>query len=163
MLYDSFSGLVMGVCLRYAKNPDEAEDIFQEAFIKIFENLNQVSTPEALPGWIRRLTINTALDELKVKKFHWLVPNEINDLDDNQYSDLLDHLTNEQIIKIINELPEGYRAVFNLNIIDGYSHREIGKKLGITESTSRSQLTYAKRLLQQRLKKLGITRYESVI
>lgn len=149
--------------MRYAKNPDEAEDIFQEVFIKVFQNLRQVSNAEALPGWIKRIAINTALDELKIRKYNWLTPMEGEETEDSRYSAMLDHLSNEAIIKVINDLPEGYRAVFNLHVIDGYSHREIGDKLGISESTSRSQLTYARRLLQQKLRKLGITRYESVV
>ncbi|MBV6645933.1 MAG: sigma-70 family RNA polymerase sigma factor [Cyclobacteriaceae bacterium] len=163
ILYDRFSAMVMAICSRYSGSAEQAEDVFQEAFLKIFQNLDKVKEAEALPGWIKRIAINTAIDYLKLDKASWISESTQPDGDDQYYAQMVDKISTEEIIAIINELPEGYRLVFNLHTVDGYSHKEISERLDIAESTSRSQLTYAKRLLQEKLKKIGITRYESVI
>ena len=161
-LYSRYSGLVMGICMRYARDQSQAEDIFQEAFIKVYQNLPELQEPNALPGWVKKIAVNTALNYIRPRVDRIDPINDQTDADDQEYHRLIDHLTNEQLISIINEMPEGYRFVFNMSVIDGYNHREISDHLGIAESTSRSQLTAAKKLLRQRLKKLGINRYESV-
>ncbi|MEM8893143.1 MAG: sigma-70 family RNA polymerase sigma factor [Bacteroidota bacterium] len=161
-LYTRFSGLVMGVCMRYARDKSQAEDIFQEAFIKIYQSLKELQDPNALPGWVKRIAVNTALNYIRPRVDQTDSINDQMDADDQEYHRLIDHLTNEQLVSIINEMPEGYRFVFNMSVIDGYNHREISDQLDIAESTSRSQLTAAKKLLRERLKKLGINRYESV-
>jgi RNA polymerase sigma factor (sigma-70 family) len=163
LLYDRFSGLVYGICLRYARDQTGAEDLFQESFIKVYQNLRQVENADALPGWIRSLTVRTCIDKVRKDQLSWNTSEDTADMDNQQYEQLLDKISEEEIIKLINELPDGYRLVFNLNVVDGFSHKEIAEQLNIAESTSRSQLTYAKRLLQLKLKKMGITRYESVI
>ncbi|MFY0685671.1 MAG: sigma-70 family RNA polymerase sigma factor [Cyclobacteriaceae bacterium] len=162
-LYHRFCDMVMGVCLRYARSQEQAEDIFQEVFLKVFQKIDKVKEPDALPGWIKRIAINTAIDHLKINTQENLETEDSDEQGDQQYEELLDKLSNDEIVKIINQLPDGYRMVFNLYAVDGYSHKEIAEQLGITESTSRSQLTYARRLLKEKLKNLGITRYESVI
>ena len=136
---------------------------FQETFLKVFQNLKKVKEAEALPGWIKKIAVNTCLDHLRLDKISWIAPVEGVEKEDPSYSEFLDRFSAEIIVQLINELPEGYRAVLNLYIVDGYSHKEISEKLKIGESTSRSQLTYAKRLLKEKLKKLGIEKYESVI
>lgn len=161
-LYHRFSAMVMGVCMRYAKDRSQAEDIFQEAFIKIYERLGELNQPEALPGWIKTIAVYTALNYIRPRWDEAEAFTPQVDPEDQEYHKLIDRLTNEQLIAIINELPDGYRIVFNMSVIDGYSHREIAEQLSIAESTSRSQLTAAKKLLRERLKKLGINRYESV-
>lgn len=153
----------MGVCHRYMKDPDEAADVFQEAFIKIFKNLHQVRDPLTLGGWIKRLTVNVALDHLKKTRYDHSMDSVGHELSDDFYGDLLDRLSNDAIVEVINRLPSGYRVIFNMNVIDGYSHKEIGEELGITESTSRSQLTHAKRLLRKYLNEIGIKSYEQVV
>ncbi len=162
-LYDLFCNMVMGICLRYVGDRIAAEDVFQEVFIKVFQKLEDVKSPEALPGWIRRIAVNSALDAIKVQNHSLFPNNEKLDNDDHYYNEIIDKITTDELLDIVNELPEGYRVVFNLFAIDGYSHKEISEKLRIAESTSRSQLTFAKKLLQKKLKKLGITRYESVV
>ncbi len=161
-LYGRFSGMVMGVCMRYAQDRSQAEDIFQEAFIKVYERLGELKEPDALPGWIRKVAVYTALNYIRPRVVDAETIAGHMDTDDQEYHRLLDKLSNDQLVIMINELPEGYRFVFNMSVIDGYSHREIANQLGIAESTSRSQLTAAKKLLRDRLKKLGIDRYESV-
>jgi len=163
LLYDRFAPMVLGICRRYASSDMQADDMFQEAFMKVFEKLKQVKNASALPGWIKQIVINTCLDCLKLEKRAWITPVEDIELNDQFYSELLDRLSTEQLMKIVNELPEGYRTVLNLSIVDGYSHKEIATKLNIVESTSRSQLTYAKKLLKEKLSKLKIGKYESVI
>ncbi|MFY0599514.1 MAG: sigma-70 family RNA polymerase sigma factor [Cyclobacteriaceae bacterium] len=161
--YDEFSGLVMGVCHRYARNEDEAADIFQESFVKVFQNLGQIKDISAIHGWVKRITINTALDHMKSIKYFDEITDESHELSDQYYTGLLDKMSNDVILQVIEKLPEGYRIIFNMSIIDGFSHKEIGKQLNISESTSRSQLTHARKLLKKNLNELGITRYEQVI
>lgn len=161
--YDEFSPLVMGICMRYMKSHEAASDVFQEAFIKIFNNLGQVKNMQAVAGWIKRITVNTALDHLRVIRYDHDVFLEANELSDQFYSDLIDKLSTEVILQAVNNLAEGYRVIFNMSVIDGFSHKEIANELGISESTSRSQLTHARHVLKRYLNELGITRYEQVI
>ena len=161
--YDEFSPLVMGICLRYVRDKEEASDVFQEAFIKMYQNIHQVRDLNALSGWVRRVTVNTALDHMKSFRYPETVEQEGHELSDQFYSDLLDRLSVEMILELIDRLPEGYRVIFNLHVIDGYSHREISEQLKISESTSRSQLAHARKQLKRQLNDLGITKYERVI
>ena len=163
LLYERFSGMVYGICLRYASDQSAAEDLFQDCFVKIYQQLSQVDKAEALPGWIRRLTINQCIDKVRSYKSSIVTSQEVPDAEDDQYTELLDKISEEEIVSLINELPEGYRLVFNMSVVDGFSHKEIAEQLQIAESTSRSQLTYARRWLQEKLRKLGIRKYESVI
>lgn len=153
----------MGVCMRYMKDYDLAADVFQEAFIKIFKHIGQIEDENAIHGWIKRVTVNTALDHLKSMRYDESVDIAGQELSDGFYSDLLDKLSNEDILKAIEKLPEGYRIIFNLNVIDGFSHKEIADQQGISEGTSRSQLAHAKKALRKFLYELGITKYERVI
>ena len=162
LLYDRFSSMVYGVCLRYAKESTLAEDYFQEIFIKVFQQLSKVEEAEALPGWIRQIAVNYCIDKVRAGHSSNLVMDQITESADDSYNELIDRISEEEIVQLINELPSGYRLVFNMSV-DGFSHKEIALQLGIGESTSRSQLTYAKRLLQEKLKKIGIKKYESVI
>lgn len=145
------------------KDQDKASDVFQDAFIKIFKRIDQVKNEDALPGWVRRITINTALDHIKMIRYDDRIEDAGHELSDHFYSDLLDKLSVEVILEAVNRLSEGYRIVFNMNVIDGCSHKEIAQYLGISEGTSRSQLSHAKRLLKGYLNELGIKRYEQVI
>lgn len=162
-LYDEYSSLVMGICYRYVKDKDEAADIFQEAFMKIFQNIHQVKKARALGGWIRKVAVNASLDHLKAMRYPDTVGDESHELSDHFYSNLLDKMSMDVILDVVNKLPDGCRIIFNLHILDGFSHKEIAEKLEISESTSRSQLTHARKLLKRNLNELGITRYEQVI
>ena len=143
-----YAGKMMAVCLRYTRHHMEAEDIMQDAFIKVFDNISKFQFKGSFEGWIRRIVVNTALKNYSKKSFqkeHIGIEQypEI-PLDPNIYSDLYE----EELLKLVEKLPDGYRLVFNLYVIEGYSHKEIAELLNIQESTSRSQLVKARKLLQ---------------
>jgi len=159
-LYDRYKARLMGICRRYTSNRDEAHDILQESFIKIFSKISQLSAPEKLEGWMLRIAVTTAVDYYhKNKRF-------VFDTLDNVHNESEDHerifssITDKYLIEMINTLPDGCRVIFNLFIVEGYSHAEIAQMLEVTESTSRSQLVYAKTLLKEKLNAVGVLRYE---
>lgn len=152
--YEKFAGKMMGVCLRYAQDYEEAQDVMQDAFIKIFNNLPDYKKKGSLEGWVRRIVVNTALDSYRKNKKH--IGNVDVDtvdymLDDNAY--IIESLNADDLLVIINKLPAGYKVVFNLFAIEGYSHKEIAERLNITESTSKSQYSRAKKTLREILLK----------
>ena len=156
-LYNRFSPKMLGVCYRFAKNREDAEDMLQEGFIKIFTQLHQYRNEGALEGWIRRIIVHTCINILKKnKKFSESV--------DIIYANNI-HVKEEmipsimqakQVVESIRLLPLGYRTVLNLYAIEGYSHKEIARLLDIEESTSRSQYTRAKAILEELLIKRKI-------
>lgn len=151
MLFEQFASKMMSVCLRYANDAMEAEDIMQDGFIKVFQYIHQFKFEGSFEGWIRRIIVNTAIRHLEKKKLHFreIEENGANtpQLDPYAYA----HLGQEDLMKLINQLPEGYRVVFNLNVIEGYSHDEIAEMLHIQPGTSRSQLVKARKMLQQQI------------
>lgn len=151
-LYRHFSAKMMAVCYRYAKDREEAEDMLQEGFIKIFQKINEYKHEGSLEGWIRRIVVNTAIDHLRKQK-HWQNQVELEEVkgQDAGY-EISDGLEMEYLMKIIQQLPSGYRAIFNLYAIEGFSHKEIAQQLRITESTSRSQYTRARSVLIDRIR-----------
>jgi RNA polymerase sigma-70 factor (ECF subfamily) len=157
--YEKFAGKMMGVCLRYARNSDEAEDVLQDAFIKIFNKIPEYVKKGSLEGWIRRIVVNTALDSYRKNKKHQKdVEASSVDYLLEQKSYIVEELNAQDLLVIINNLPEGYRMVFNLFAIEGYSHKEIAEQLGITESTSKSQYSRAKKVLRDILEKKYLVR-----
>lgn len=150
-LYERFAGKMMTVCFRYARHRQEAEDILQDGFIKIFKNISKFQYKGSLEGWVRRIMINTALSNYNKSSFK----KELIGIEDYQTGieqpKAVQKLSADEIIKVINTLPDGYRIVFNLYIIEGYSHNEIAEMLDITPSTSRSQLVKARRMLQKKI------------
>ncbi len=154
ILFDRYAGKMMSVCLRYANDSMEAEDMIQDAFIKVFQYIGQFKFEGAFEGWIRRIVVNTAIRHLEKKKLHF------KDIDDNsQNAPQIDaqaysHLGQADLMRLINQLPDGYRLVFNLNAIEGYSHEEIAEMLNIQPGTSRSQLVKARKMLQQQILQL---------
>lgn len=163
-LYDLFKARLMGLCRRYTKDRDDAQDVLQDTFIKIFSRIEQVTAAEKVEGWMLSVAVNTAIDHYRRKKRVDVFANAPADHDvaDTAYELILDNLTDEYLIRLINELPDGCRVVFNLAIVEGYSHQEIAALLEVTESTSRSQLHYAKQLLKEKLNRLGIKQYEKL-
>lgn len=140
---------MMVVCLRYAKNEDDALDAFQDAFIKVFNKLDQFDGQGSLEAWIKRIMVNTSIDHLrKLKKHQYTITinEEItgNLLDDEIEEDLLDKVNFNDLLGAIHELSPGYRSVFNMYVVDGFSHQEISEKLGISIGTSKSNLSKAK-------------------
>lgn len=149
LLYKKFSPKMYGVCLRYAGNTEDANDILQEGFIKVFKNLNKFRGEGSFEGWIRRIFVNTAIEQFRKKvKLYNVTEVQENTIKDTEL-DALDVLATKDIINIINELSPGYKTVFNMHVIEGYSHKEIADLLGITEGTSKSQLARAKGVLKK--------------
>ncbi len=156
-LYNKYSPKMLAVCYRYAKNRDDAEDMLQEGFIKIFSQIKQFRNEGSIEGWIRRIIVHTCINIIKKNK-------KFNDSVDLVYAESLQSSNNDvpsimqakQIIDCIRLLPLGYRTVLNLFAIEGLSHKEIGQLLEIEESTSRSQYTRAKVMLQNLLIKKNL-------
>lgn len=155
--YDRFSPRMLGVCYRFAKSREDAEDMLQEGFIKIFTQLNQYRNEGSLEGWIRRVIVHTCINVLKKNKKFADTVDLIHAHGFHTNEDLVPSLLQaKQIIECIRSLPLGYRTVLNLYAIEGYSHKEIGEMLEIGESTSRSQYTRAKAMLEEILVKRNI-------
>jgi RNA polymerase sigma-70 factor (ECF subfamily) len=153
--YRRFAPKMYGVCLRFAKNQMEADDFLQEGFIKVFSNLGSFRGEGSLEGWIRRTVVNTAINLIK-KNSKYLKETEVEKADflPHHEAGAFDNLCIEELLKLISELPAGYRMVFNLNIIEGYTHKEIGELLEISENTSKSQLSRARQTLQRKISEL---------
>jgi RNA polymerase sigma factor (sigma-70 family) len=153
-LFDQYAGKMMTVCRRYACDQAEAEDMLQESFIKVFTNIGQFRFQGSLEGWIRRIVVHTALRTLQKKKIRFTEIDE--DLDNTQSvnADGLAGLSVEELLKLIGNLPDGYRLVFNLYVLEGYDHNEIAGMLEISPTTSRSQLSKARKLLQTQVENL---------
>ncbi len=151
-LYETYSSKMYGLCYRYVKDPMEAEDILVISFMKVFDKIEQFKSEGSFEGWIRRIVINEALTCLRRQRSMYLEA-ELESVDhDPNYKSLSDHLEAEDLMHLINEMPTGYRIVFNMYAIDGYSHKEIAESLGISENTSKSQLSRARTYLQKALK-----------
>lgn len=148
-LYDRYSSRMYAVCYRYVRHSMEAEDILVTAFTKIFERISQFKGEGSFEGWIRRIVVNEALTYLRKSRSMYL-ETDLEQADrEPDYDALSDHLEAEDLLKMIEELPTGYRLVFNMYAIDGYSHKEIADQLGISENTSKSQLSRARVYLQK--------------
>ena len=158
-LFDKFAPKMLTVCIRYAKNKSDAEDVLQDAFIKVFNKISEFKNEGSLEGWIRRIMVNTSLDQIrKNSKFS----NDTNleavsyKLENNDFT--FENLVSEDLLKLINSMPNGYRIVFNMFAIEGYSHQEIASTLGVTENTSKSQYLRARSFLKNELEKIHFER-----
>lgn len=150
-LFDLYSGRMYGISLRYVKNPMQAEDIVVMTFTKVFERIHQFRDEGSFEGWIRRITVNEALTHLR-KSRAMVVETDLDQAyREPDYNRLGDHLEAEDLMNMIGKLPPGYRVVFNMYAIDGYTHKEIAEQLGISENTSKSQLSRARTHLQKLL------------
>ena len=156
-LYDYLSPKMMGVCMRYTSNKEEAEDVLQDGFIKLFDKLETFGGKGSFDGWARRLFVNTALDAIRKNKKHQL-DKPIDDVAYllNSASYIEEQLAADDLLKILQKIPIGYRTVFNLYAIEGFSHKEIAEKLSISISTSKSQYSRAKSLLRDIIVKLEL-------
>lgn len=154
-MYEQFAPKMLAVCHRYARRSGDAEDMLQDAFVKVFQNVHRYDDRGSLEGWIRRIVVNTAIDHLRKHKYQ-LQEAEVNDAIHHEANveDALDQLELEFLYEVIQSLPDGYRMIFNLYAIEGFSHAEIGEKLEIKESTSRSQYTRARGLLRKRIQQV---------
>jgi len=152
MLFDKFARKMLGVCLRYAKNTEQAEDVLQDGFIKVYSKLKDFKMEGSLEGWIRRIMVNTALDQIR-KNGKMLGDTNIDDvgykIENNSF--VFEGLIAEDLMKLVQAMPTGYKVVFNMFAIEGYTHFEIAETLGISENTSKSQYSRARAYLREKL------------
>ncbi|MCF8243539.1 MAG: sigma-70 family RNA polymerase sigma factor [Saprospiraceae bacterium] len=153
-LYEKYKPMLFSICLRYASGWHEAEDWLQDGLVRIFANLYQYQPTGAFGAWLRRVMVNSSLEQLRKRKraFSTVEIGEVAvtfEADDNLFAKYRE----EALVRMLQQLPEGYRAVFNLYVMEEYSHHEIGEMLGIAESASRSQLSRAKAMLRKMLEK----------
>ncbi|MEP7237491.1 MAG: sigma-70 family RNA polymerase sigma factor [Ferruginibacter sp.] len=155
-IFNRFAGRMLGVCNRYARNSADGEDILQDAFIKVFNKIGQFKFEGSFEGWIRRIVVNTALKKYSLRRYEKeVVGFEVKDSDESSSEpSAYAHLTEKDLLVLINNLPDGYRLIFNLYVIEGYQHDEIAEMLGIQSGTSRSQLVKARNMLQKQILQL---------
>jgi len=149
ILFDKYSGILMTVCRRYFPEHELAEDALQEGFIRIFQSLQQFNFQGSFEGWLKKVVVNVALRKIQTERKvrDWA---DLSSAENKEFRcSAIDKLEEEDILTIIGSLPSGYRTVFNMYVMDGFSHKEIAGVLSITESTSRSQLVKARQMLQK--------------
>jgi len=152
-LYDMFKSKMFGICLRYAGNYHDAEDIMQEGFIKVFEKIHQFGFKGAFEGWIRKIMVNTALEKYRMHFQMVSIQDSPAEADQEMEIDVTNNIEVKELLNIIQDLTPRYRMVFNLYALEGYSHKEISEMLQITEGTSKSNLSRARVILQERVNK----------
>jgi RNA polymerase sigma-70 factor (ECF subfamily) len=154
IIYQKFYGKMLGVCMRYSKDREEARDILQDGFVKVFINIKKYGGRGSFEGWIRKVIVNTALDFLRKSKqliqyadSDYVEKNaeEIKEEENNDYI----NISTEEIMKAVQQLPTSYRTVFNMFVVDGFTHKEIAEQLGINDGTSKSNLSKAKMHLKK--------------
>jgi len=161
MLYNRYSPSMLGICMRYAKSKDEAEDIAQEGFIKIFTNIEGYRGDGSFEGWMKRIMVNTAITHYK-KNLKHQYHEDISEIDDTLVIDDGDDdseidvvsISKEKLMSIIQGLPQGYRMVFNLYVFEQYAHKDIADTMGISVNTSKSQLSKARKMLALRINQI---------
>ncbi|MFN8699404.1 MAG: RNA polymerase sigma factor [Flavobacteriales bacterium] len=153
-LFRQFAGKMLTICARYTESREEAEDVLQEGFIKVFEKMNQWQGTGPLGGWIRTVMVNTALTYIRSRK-KWKDHTDLEVAEDLDAGDVdaLSQMRTEEILDLIARMPSGYRTVFNLFAIEGYGHKEIADELGISENTSKTQFLKAKAWLKKAMEK----------
>lgn len=151
-LYELYAGKMMGVCMRYCKDKETAKDLLHDGFLKVFTHLDGFEGKGSFEGWMRRIMVNTALEYIRRKndEGYNIDIEEAFSLTSSDYG-VLEKMQAEELVKIIQKLPDAYRTTFNLFVVEGYSHKEIAETMNITESSSRVYLTRAKQLIQQML------------
>ncbi|SEJ26620.1 RNA polymerase sigma-70 factor, ECF subfamily [Dyadobacter koreensis] len=162
--YKRYKAKLIGVCIRYARTRSEGEDIFQEAFIKVFRNITEIREVESVDSWVKSVVIRTAINYYNRTTRQQLLHEDLTHSDiilqSEDYESIIDRMETELVIDIISQLPDGYRMIVNLYLIDGYTHAEIAALLSITDGTVRSQYHRARNVLMKKLQKIGIDRYE---
>lgn len=162
--YKRYKSRLIGICIRYAKTHAEGEDIFQEAFIKVFKNIHEVKDTDSIDSWVRSVVIRTAINYYNRTTRLQLLHSDIDSFElhnqTNDYESIIDGMEINVILDIISQLPDGYRIIVNLHLIDGYTHTEIASMLSIADGTARSQYHRARNILIRKLENIGIERYE---
>jgi RNA polymerase sigma-70 factor (ECF subfamily) len=154
MLFEQYAGRMMTVCRRYSSDHKEAEDMLQEAFIRVFLYINQYKFKGSLEGWIRQVVVNAALRVLQSRPIHFSEINEDQQVFQSVDPQALTNLSEDDLLKLISNLPDGYRIVFNLYVIEGYTHDEIAEMLNIKPVSSRTQLSKARKILKEQINPL---------
>lgn len=151
-LYTKYAGKMMAVCLRYASCKEEAEDILQEGFIKVFTHIREFKKEGSFEGWVRKIMINTALEQYR-RRSHLYPLVSLDEVTETSIckEEILSRITLKELIEMIQRLPPASRIVFNLYVFEGFKHREIAKRLGISEGTSKSNLSDARAMLQKKI------------
>jgi len=152
-LYDMFKSKMFGVCLRYSGNYHDAEDIMQEGFVKVYAKIQQFKFKGAFEGWIRKVMVNTALEKYRMHFQAVTIHENLPEIDDAKENNLPGNMEVDELMSIIQDLTPRYRVVFNLYALEGYSHKEISEMLQITEGTSKSNLSRARVILQEKVNK----------
>jgi RNA polymerase sigma factor (sigma-70 family) len=162
-LYKTLASRMMGVCMRYAKDTFEAEDVLQMGFVKVFQKISDFRGEGSFEGWIRRIMVNTAIESYRknLRNLNLVDIDEVYDQPQNTFD--MSGLELKDLLKLVQQLPSGYRLVFNMYVIEGYSHKEIAKLLGITEGASKSQLSRARAILKEKIIKMEGLNYASHI
>ncbi len=162
-LYEVYSPVLYGICLRYSKSEAEAEDILQDAFVKILTKINDFDDRGSFEGWMKRIVVNTAISSYhKNKKYNDIYDiDKIKETDSENYTFGNESFTKDELMSVINSLPEGYRMIFNLYAIEGYKHKEIADMLGISHNTSKSQYLRAKEKIRQKLEVISKIKMKS--
>ncbi len=161
-LYEHLSGKMFGVCLQYAKDYTEAEDILQDGFIKVFTKISQYNFKGSFEGWVRRIMVNCALERFRKQNLLYTV-SEIQDYDSKLVADdVMAELSSKELLKLIQKLSPQYKTVFNLFAIEGYSHQEISEMLKISVGTSKSNLSRARVILQGKVEALYTEKQQNV-
>ena len=158
-LYKVLASKMMGVCMRYAKDNYEAEDMLQMGFVKVFTKMTEFRGEGSFEGWIRRIMVNTAIETYRknLRTMNVVDIDEVYDQPQNTFD--INQLEMKDLMKLIQQLSSGYRMVFNMYVIEGYSHREIAEALGITEGASKSQLSRARGILKEKIMKIEGSNY----
>jgi RNA polymerase sigma-70 factor (ECF subfamily) len=147
-LYDRFASKMYGVCLRYAGSAVEAEDMLQEGFIKVYGKMGSFRREGSFEGWVRRIFVNTAIEHYRKKTYLQPITDHEESTIEGKYLSVLESLAEKDIIALVQQLSPGYRTVFNMYVVEGYTHKQIAEELKISEGTSKSQLSRAKLILQ---------------
>lgn len=156
-MYERFASSMLGICYRYTKNLDDAENILQDGFVKVFRHLDQFNHEGELGAWVRKIMVNTALTYLKTnKKYRYELMFDSAALHPVSFENPEIQLQAKELAGLIRQLPTGYQTVFNLHAVEGYTHVEIGQMLGISDSTSRSQYARARALLIEWIEKYSL-------
>jgi RNA polymerase sigma factor (sigma-70 family) len=156
MLFDKYSRFLLGICMRYATDRSEAEDILQDSFLKIYFSIGDFSGTGSFAGWMRKVAVNTAITHYhkNLKHRYHIEIEEYVSVETGTSSFEEDLFTSDELNQVMNDLPAGYRMVFNLYAVEGYKHKEISEMLGIDTNTSKSQYSRAKAVLRDKLDKL---------
>lgn len=157
MLYETYARKMYSICLRYCPDQDAAKDLLQDGFIKVFSHIGSFQEKGSFEGWLKRIFINLALENIRKKKTVFQFSEDIDNLpdivDESTEDDQMYKISEDELLKMIQDLPRGYSTVFNLYAIEDYSHKEIADLLGVTEGTSRSQYVRARQILQSKIRK----------